>query len=78
MHAADLKGITVQEVMDRWPATVAVFNARRMACPGCAVAPFTTVAECAASYGIDASELARELADRIAEARQEHGHGLAR
>jgi hybrid cluster-associated redox disulfide protein len=38
-----------------------VFVRRRMACPGCAMAPFMTLAEAAASYGLDPHQLVREL-----------------
>ena len=55
----------------RWPETVGVFVARRMACVGCAMAPYVTIREAALSYGIDAEAFARDLA-RAAE-----GHGGA-
>lgn len=67
MRASDLSDMIVGDVIDRWPATVEVFNARRMACPGCAMAPFMTVAESADAYGLDLAELAGELAARIAD-----------
>lgn len=51
----------VRAVMDAHPATVAVFIRRRMHCPGCAMAPFMTVAEAAASHGVDAAALIEEL-----------------
>jgi hybrid cluster-associated redox disulfide protein len=38
-----------------------VFVRRRMACPGCAMAPFMTLAEAAASYGLDPQQLVSEL-----------------
>lgn len=51
----------VAEVMQRWPETVAVFVGRRMACPGCPMAPFMTVAEAARSYTIDVRHLMDDL-----------------
>ena len=51
----------VADVMARWPMTVEVFLRRRMACPGCPMAPFITVAEAAASYGIDPRDLTADL-----------------
>ena len=51
----------VRTVMDTHPETVAVFLSRRMHCPGCVMAPFMTLEEAAASYGVDASELVADL-----------------
>jgi hybrid cluster-associated redox disulfide protein len=51
----------VAEVMRRWPESVAVFLGRRMACPGCPMAPFMTLAEAARSYAIDAEDLIGDL-----------------
>ncbi len=52
---------TVAEVMRRWPRTTAVFVAHGMACPGCAMSPFDTVSDAAASYGMEPIELVEEL-----------------
>jgi hybrid cluster-associated redox disulfide protein len=51
----------IRFVMDRFPETVCVFLRRRMHCPGCAMAPFMSLAEAAASYGLDPRELVAEL-----------------
>lgn len=51
----------VLAVMDADPETVAVFLGRRMRCPGCVMAAFTTLAQAAASPDLDAVELAAEL-----------------
>jgi len=51
----------IATVLERWPATVAVFLHRRMACPGCTMAPFMTVGEAAESYGIPRADLLAEL-----------------
>lgn len=61
-----LEQMIVGDVIERWPETIAVFNGHGMACPGCAMAPFMTVAESAAAYGLKAADLARELAARLA------------
>jgi hybrid cluster-associated redox disulfide protein len=55
------RDLTVQKVLDTWPLTREVFIARRMACVGCDLAPFMTIAEAEASYGIPPGELEREL-----------------
>jgi hybrid cluster-associated redox disulfide protein len=54
-------GLTVSEVLERWPATAAVFVRRCMACAGCAMAPFDTIDEAAAVYGIRAEGFLAEL-----------------
>jgi hybrid cluster-associated redox disulfide protein len=57
--------LTVQAVLDTWPSTRAVFIARRMACVGCDLAAFMTVAEAATAYGIPANELEQALRDAV-------------
>lgn len=51
----------VEEIMGRWPATARVFIRRKMACVGCIMAPFQTLAAAARSYGIAESELLEEM-----------------
>ena len=53
--------LTVAEVMDRWPQTVPYFFRYRMACVGCPIARFETLAEVAAIYGLDLSRFLIEL-----------------
>lgn len=55
------QGLTVQTVLDAWPGTQSVFIRRRMACVGCDLAPFMTIAEAAAAYGIGPDTLEAEL-----------------
>ena len=55
----------VADVMRRWPETVGVFVARQMACPGCPMAPFMTVADAAREYHLDADELLAVLTATI-------------
>ncbi len=52
---------TVDEVMRRWPATTRVFLRRRMACVGCPVGPFHTLAEAAVEYRIPLQAFLSEL-----------------
>jgi hybrid cluster-associated redox disulfide protein len=51
----------VGAVLARSAAVVDVFVRRRMACPGCAMAPYMTIAEAAVSYGLDPELLVSEL-----------------
>lgn len=60
--------LTMDEVMRVWPETLRAFLQRRMACIGCAIAPFHTLAEAALIYGVPEGELlaeARLMASRI-------------
>lgn len=56
-----LAQMSVEQLMRRWPETIAVFRHRRMACIGCPVGAFTTVAEAARLYQVSVSALTDEL-----------------
>jgi hybrid cluster-associated redox disulfide protein len=51
----------VSEVMRQWPETIGVFVALRMACPGCPMAPFETLAEAAVEHGLEPQDLLARL-----------------
>ncbi|AWK88204.1 DUF1858 domain-containing protein [Azospirillum thermophilum] len=53
--------MTVGELLRQRPALVAVFVRRRMACPGCAMAPFMTLGEVADAYGLPVGALLSDL-----------------
>jgi hybrid cluster-associated redox disulfide protein len=57
--------LTVDEVMICWPQTIPVFIQHRMACVGCAIAPFETLAEVARIYKLDLDSFLRELEQSI-------------
>ena len=57
--------LTAAEVLERWPETIPVFFRYRMACVGCPIAPFETVADVAAIYGLDRECLVNELRQTI-------------
>lgn len=44
--------LNVKEVLARWPQTARVFQQFNMACIGCVVAPYCTVATVAKDYGL--------------------------
>lgn len=58
--------LTVAELLRGWPALVPVLLHRRMACPGCAMAPFMTLREAARVYAVDADALLAELGAALA------------
>jgi hybrid cluster-associated redox disulfide protein len=52
---------TMAELIDRFPCAREVLSRRGMACVGCPMARFETLAEAAAAYHFDAAGLLREL-----------------
>ena len=58
---AELPRMTITELLQRWPETAVVFQQHRMACVGCAVAPFYTVPDPAEIYGLLPEEFVAEL-----------------
>lgn len=58
---------TVEEVLRRWPNLAQVFIRHRMACVGCAMASFDTLAEVAQVYGLRASAFLQELGEALGE-----------
>ena len=63
----------LRTVMNAHPETIGVFVRRRMQCPGCAMAPFITIAEAATSYATPAEDLIHDL--RAATAGKAAGDG---
>ena len=52
---------TVGAIMQRWPGTIAVFLRHRMACVGCPMAWFDTLADVGAEYAVPLAVLLDEL-----------------
>ena len=59
----------VSAVLARSAAVVDVFVRRRMACPGCTMAPFMTLAEAAANYRLDPQRLLTEIEAALQESK---------
>ena len=51
--AVPTQDMTVAEVLETWPETVAVFQDLKVACVGCVMAPFDTLADVARIYEMD-------------------------
>lgn len=49
-----------------WPQAASVFLARGMLCFGCPIAPFHTVVDSCAEYGLDEAAFRAELARAVA------------
>lgn len=58
MPTADMD---VQQVMNRWPQTVSLFRHYAEACVGCSLAPFCTIKEAVAEYGLSLDTFLHEL-----------------
>jgi hybrid cluster-associated redox disulfide protein len=59
--------LIVADVLRRWPATIRVFARRRMACVGCAMAPFMTLEEAARSHGMEPATFLADLRRSVGE-----------
>ena len=53
--------MTIAEVQDRWPQTIPAFREYAVACVGCDLAAFCTIAEAAQEYQIEVERLLTEL-----------------
>ncbi len=53
--------LTMAELMAGWPAATQLLGRRGMACVGCPMARFETVAEAAVAYGFDVDAFLDEV-----------------
>ena len=58
--------MALEELMQRWPATISVFLRHRMLCIGCPIAGFHTLLDAAREHDIDLDMLLEEIEDAIA------------
>ena len=56
---------TVENVLNRWPETADVFHRYKMACVGCAVSPFYSVADAIEIYNLSSDEFLNEIKKAI-------------
>jgi hybrid cluster-associated redox disulfide protein len=56
----------VQEVVERHPQTIVVFNRHGLQCVGCYISPFHTIADTAREYSLDIEALLLHLNQAIA------------
>ena len=64
-HSQFTANLTVAEVMEHWPQTIPAFFRHRMACVGCPIASFETLADVAAIYNLDLNRFLNELEQTI-------------
>lgn len=55
----------VNEIMHRWPATIAVMVRHGMLCIGCPIGPFHTVTDACVEHGLEEQAFVRELEQAI-------------
>lgn len=53
--------LTLDRLMSLWPDTIGVFIRHKMLCVGCLIAPFHTVIDACAEYGLDEDAFRAEL-----------------
>lgn len=56
-----LAEMVIEDVISRWPQTARVFHAYNMACVGCPVAPFYTIADAVLIYDLTLDDFIAEL-----------------
>ncbi|MDE0984760.1 MAG: DUF1858 domain-containing protein [Yoonia sp.] len=61
--------LPLEDLMSRWPETIAVFLRHNMLCVGCLIGPFHTVIDACAEYGLEVDAFYAELADSITASR---------
>lgn len=65
--ALPTQDMTVEEVLETWPETVAVFQALKTACVGCSMAPFDTLIDVARIYEIELDTIMKALHQALQE-----------
>jgi hybrid cluster-associated redox disulfide protein len=59
------RDMVVDEIMRKWPATVAVMLSYRMLCVGCPIGTFHTVAEACREHRIDETRFILDLESAV-------------
>lgn len=62
----DNPDLPLRLAFERWPELAAVFRQRGMACFGCPIAPFHTVIDACAEYGLDETAFRTALQAAVA------------
>jgi hybrid cluster-associated redox disulfide protein len=63
--------LIVADVLACWPQTIPVFTRLRMGCVGCAMAPFETLVDVSAIYGLDLNYFLSELEQAISQTKKQ-------
>lgn len=70
MKDAVLTELTVAELLARWPQAIPVFLHHHMACVGCTMSSFETLADVTAIYGIYLPRFIGELQEKTQSAEE--------
>jgi hybrid cluster-associated redox disulfide protein len=65
MQPKEVDGLTVSEIMSRWPATMRLFIDWHLLCVGCPIAPFHTLTDVAFEHGVVRDDLIEALLEVI-------------
>lgn len=57
----------ISELLKRWPEVIPVFNRHKMACVGCTMSAYETVASAAEIYHLQVDQFLSELVKTISE-----------
>lgn len=57
--------LPLDDLLTRWPETIAVFTRHKMLCVGCMIGPFHTVIDACAEYGLEVDAFYAELTASI-------------
>ncbi|WP_241524048.1 hypothetical protein [Oceaniglobus indicus] len=61
----EITTLTLSEIMNRWPQTIAVFLRHRMMCVGCRFGPFHLIDDACSEYFLDRTAFCCELETAI-------------
>jgi hybrid cluster-associated redox disulfide protein len=64
--------LSLSAIMDRWPATIAVFLHYRFICVGCVIAPYHTLIDACAEHGANPEDVISALEAAIRQSAQSH------
>lgn len=70
--ALDNPDLMLNELMERWPETIAVFVSHRMLCVGCMIGPFHTISDACREYDLDEEGFVDELRCAVRSASRPH------
>lgn len=59
--------MTAEDIQRRWPCTIPVFLRWKVACVGCPMAAFDTLADVARTYGLPYDHLLRDMEEAAQE-----------
>jgi hybrid cluster-associated redox disulfide protein len=62
----------VQDVVERYPQTIPIFNRHGLQCVGCYISPFHTIADTAREYSIGLDSLLTDLNQAVAAKTNQH------